>query len=128
MIEFYGSSETSFISWQAVNEGKKTSSVGKLFPHVELTLGPKYRLTVKSPYLFSGYLNQPYPQSWTTDDLGTLKIIIFIYLDVGLTLSNMVQIKFFQKKLSVWQKIYVKTASLLEFLMKDIVKKLLYYS
>lgn len=73
MIEFYGSSETSFISWQAVNEGKKTSSVGKLFPHVELTLGPKYRLTVKSPYLFSGYLNQPYPQSWTTDDLGTLK-------------------------------------------------------
>ena len=45
----------------------------QLFPHVELTLGPKYRLTVKSPYLFSGYLNQPYPQSWTTDDLGTLK-------------------------------------------------------
>ena len=73
MIEFYGSSETSFISWQVVNDGKKTSSVGKLFPHVELTLGPKYRLTVKSPYLFSGYLNQPYPQSWTTDDLGTLK-------------------------------------------------------
>ncbi|MCD6632215.1 AMP-binding protein [Lactococcus cremoris] len=73
MIEFYGSSETSFISWQFVENGKKTAVVGKLFPHTQVEFDDNHSIIVKSPYLFSGYLNQASPQSWTTDDLGTIK-------------------------------------------------------
>lgn len=73
MIEFYGSSETSFISWQFVENGKKTAAVGKLFPHTQVEFDDNHSIIVKSPYLFSGYLNQASPQSWTTDDLGTIK-------------------------------------------------------
>lgn len=73
MIEFYGSSETSFISWQFVENGKKKAAVGKLFPHTQVEFDDNHSIIVKSPYLFSGYLNQASPQSWTTDDLGTIK-------------------------------------------------------
>ena len=51
MIEFYGSSETSFISWQFVENGKKTAAVGKLFPHTQVEFDDNHSIIVKSPYL-----------------------------------------------------------------------------
>ena len=73
IIEFYGSSETSFISYQRVDNGKIPYSVGKLFPNTHIRIEKNQRMWVKSPYLFSGYVTQSKPESWLTDDLGMLK-------------------------------------------------------
>ncbi len=52
--EFYGASETSFISLS--DEHTPINSVGKLYPGVELEID-NGELWVKSPYLFEGYVN-----------------------------------------------------------------------
>ncbi|WP_248719286.1 AMP-binding protein [Convivina intestini] len=73
LIEFYGSSEASFISWQDLNKGKVASCVGQLFPDVNLQITPQQAIVVTSPYLFAGYLGQMVrPQHWQVDDLGYL--------------------------------------------------------
>lgn len=72
LIEFYGSSETSFISFQSLNHGKTDLSVGRLFPEVKIAIDDHHALTVKSPYLFSGYLSSTkssQPKQWVVDDL-----------------------------------------------------------
>lgn len=72
LIEFYGSSETSFISWQLLNHGKSELSVGRLFPEVKIEVNQDHELTVTSPYLFSGYLSASKticPNRWQVDDL-----------------------------------------------------------
>ena len=72
LIEFYGSSETSFISFQSLNHGKHNLSVGRLFPEVKIAIDEYHALTVKSPYLFGGYLSSTkssQPKQWVVDDL-----------------------------------------------------------
>ncbi|WEG14356.1 AMP-binding protein [Pullulanibacillus sp. KACC 23026] len=65
IYEFYGTSETSFISWldHGGQEADKQLSVGRPFPTVELKLENKKdgtgELWVKSPMLFSGYDQNP---------------------------------------------------------------------
>lgn len=73
LFEFYGSSETSFISWQKITCKKTSASAGQLFPGVKVSLGAHHEIIVTSPYLFNGYLGQTSPQTWMTDDLGVLK-------------------------------------------------------
>lgn len=73
LFEFYGSSETSFISWQKITRKKITSSAGQLFPNVKVSFGSHHEIIATSPYLFSGYLGQPSPRICVTDDLGVLK-------------------------------------------------------
>ena len=72
LIEFYGSSETSFISFQSLQHGKTDLSVGHLFPEVKIAIDNHHTLTVKSPYLFGGYLSSTKssrPKQWVVDDL-----------------------------------------------------------
>lgn len=72
LIEFYGSSETSFISFQSLKHGKTDLSVGHLFPEVKIAIDNHHTLTVKSPYLFGGYLSSTkssQPKQWVVDDL-----------------------------------------------------------
>lgn len=73
LFEFYGSSETSFISWQDITNGKFQFSAGQLFPNTQVSIGLQQEIIVTSPYLFSGYLDQTPPKTWITDDLGFLK-------------------------------------------------------
>lgn len=73
LFEFYGSSETSFISWQDITNGKFKFSAGQLFPNTQVSIGLQQEIIVTSPYLFSGYLAQTPPKNWVTDDLGFLK-------------------------------------------------------
>lgn len=70
LFEFYGSSETSFISWQDITNGKFQFSAGQLFPNTQVSIGLQQEIIVTSPYLFSGYLDQTPPRTWITDDLG----------------------------------------------------------
>lgn len=73
LIEFYGSSETSFISWQKVDNGKVLYAVGQPFPDTEVMISSNQEIMISSPYLFSGYLGYPTSGIWLTDDLGLLK-------------------------------------------------------
>lgn len=74
LIEFYGASELSFVSY--LNHSKsdhKETAVGTLFPGVEMKVDQEHRLFVQSPYLFAGYVGEPAPESWqTVGDIGYL--------------------------------------------------------
>ncbi|WP_110113099.1 AMP-binding protein [Bacillus sp. CGMCC 1.16541] len=70
LIEFYGASELSFMTYLTSEEGeKKPNSVGKPFPRVELYLLDENQqevttkqagtLYVRSPFVFKGYVNEP---------------------------------------------------------------------
>ena len=63
VVEFYGTSETSFIT--IADEGAPAGSVGKSYPNVSLRIGVdgvdtscenQGEILVKSPYMFSGYV------------------------------------------------------------------------
>ena len=63
VVEFYGTSETSFIT--IADEGAPAGSVGKPYPNVSIHMGVdgsdnsgenKGEILVKSPYMFSGYV------------------------------------------------------------------------
>ena len=63
VVEFYGTSETSFIT--IADEGAPAGSVGKPYPNVSLRMGvdgadasgeKPGEILVKSPYMFSGYV------------------------------------------------------------------------
>lgn len=58
LYELYGSAETSLVSWQKIDDVKKQNDVGHLFPEVQISLTAQQRITVRSPYLFRGYLGQ----------------------------------------------------------------------
>jgi long-chain acyl-CoA synthetase len=51
--EFYGATETSFIT--LADEATPETSVGRAYPGVEITLDPGGEVWVRSPYLFLGY-------------------------------------------------------------------------
>ena len=101
MYEFYGSSETSFITYSN-NESnrKKPASVGEACKHVELQIrdadgrvvetGCVGKVYVRSPFLFSGYIQPPHDElrsiedeaGWiTVDDIGYLDEEGFLYLN-----------------------------------------------
>lgn len=80
IFEIYGTSETSLISWHKLNRGKAADCVGKPFPKVELIPSKNSLITVKSPYLFSGYLGSNSKKTVVTSDVGEVKDgQIFIY-------------------------------------------------
>lgn len=74
LIEFYGASELSFVSY--LNHRKieqKETAVGTLFPGVEMKVDQEQRLYVYSPYLFAGYVGESAPKGWlTVGDIGYL--------------------------------------------------------
>lgn len=72
LYELYGSSETSLISWQKINQIKKQNNIGQLFPDVSISLTADQCIVVNSPYLFSGYLghNPDVKLQVETDDVG----------------------------------------------------------
>ncbi len=53
LTQFYGASETSFITWTDVDT--PAGSVGRAYPGVTLRLDATGGIWVKSPYLFEGY-------------------------------------------------------------------------
>ncbi|QFQ87062.1 AMP-binding protein [Paracoccus kondratievae] len=57
--EFYGTSETSFITM--ADGATPEDSVGRAYPGVSLHLGPAGRIAVASPYLFDGYAEPDLP-------------------------------------------------------------------
>lgn len=68
LIEFFGSSEASFISYN-INGQADSESVGKLFPSVQVQIKDKDendigKLYVKSDMTFSGYLNEEVHDEW----------------------------------------------------------------
>lgn len=68
LIEYFGSSEASFISYN-INGQADSESVGKLFPSVQVQIKDKDennigRLYVKSDMTFSGYLNEDVSDEW----------------------------------------------------------------
>nr|WP_263313778.1 AMP-binding protein [Mammaliicoccus sp. Marseille-Q6498] len=68
LIEFFGSSEASFISYN-MNGNASIDSVGKLFPNVKIKLKDKSkdgigRLYVKSEMTFSGYIGDVSEVEW----------------------------------------------------------------
>ena len=70
---FYGTSETSFISWS--DAATPAGSVGRAYPGVDLKLDESGLIWVSSPYLFEGYEgdNAPKPQ-WKGRFLATGEI------------------------------------------------------
>lgn len=57
--EFYGTSETSFITM--ADDATPEGSVGRAYPGVRLRLDPEGRVFVASPYLFDGYAEPDLP-------------------------------------------------------------------
>lgn len=68
IISFYGASETSYVSWMAVNEAAPIQAVGRPFSNVQLHVGetpdsPPHkagepgRIWVRSPMLFTDYIH-----------------------------------------------------------------------
>ena len=79
LIEFFGTSEASFISYN-FNQSSPAHSVGKLFPHVETRLlnqddDAVGLLAVRSEMVFSGYVGQSNQEgSWIkTGDFAYIK-------------------------------------------------------
>ncbi len=80
IYEYYGASELSFVSYTTEDTRKEQpESVGKPFPNVEIKIINK-KIYVKSPYVFSHYLNNvranqmvKTPEGINIGDLGYLK-------------------------------------------------------
>jgi len=81
LVEFYGASETSFISWHSTKMPSPDDSVGGVFPSVSieirspkgepLTQGVEGEIYVKSPMLFARYVGGPPSPEWfTVGDIG----------------------------------------------------------
>lgn len=57
VIDFYGSSECSFVSYRRVRADDPPNCLGRPFTGVELRVGASGRLSVRSGMVFSGYLD-----------------------------------------------------------------------
>ncbi|WP_039068896.1 AMP-binding protein [Staphylococcus shinii] len=86
LIEFFGTSEASFISYNYNNEAP-SHSVGKLFPNVKVNLDQvdEYgigKLKVKSNMVFSGYIGDSHPNDdWIEiGDFASLNSDGYLYL------------------------------------------------
>jgi long-chain acyl-CoA synthetase len=83
LIEFYGASETSFISYASTSRPAPAVSVGRPFPGVSVEIrradgrpvpaGAEGEVHVASPMLFSRYVGMPPAEDWfTAGDIGFL--------------------------------------------------------
>ena len=85
LIEFFGTSETSFISYN-LNQQAPVESVGVLFPNVELkTTNHDHNgigtICIKSNMMFSGYVSEQCINNdewFVTNDNGYVKSSIYI--------------------------------------------------
>ena len=82
--EFYGASETSFIT--IADAATPEGSVGRAYPGVRIRLDPAGRIHVASPYLFEGYAEPDLPAPpraggyLATGDLGALDAAGHLFL------------------------------------------------
>lgn len=81
---FYGTSETSFVSWTGPDTPE--GSVGRVYPGVDLSLDARGAIRVSSPYLFEGYegADRPDPaqgaRQVATGEIGRFDRNGFLYL------------------------------------------------
>ncbi len=90
LIEFYGASETSFITYASTRAPAAGGSVGRPFPGVRIEVrtddrvlpqGEEGEIHVASPMLFSRYVGGPPASEWfTTGDIGFLDAAGFLHL------------------------------------------------
>jgi long-chain acyl-CoA synthetase len=85
LIEFYGASETSFITYASTSAPASAGSVGRPFPGVSIdirnALGGEGEIHVASPMLFSGYVGGPQAHRWfTAGDIGFIDQGGFLHL------------------------------------------------
>jgi long-chain acyl-CoA synthetase len=90
IVEFYGASELSFITYASTSRPAPSGSVGRAFPGVELRVCPAGNceteglIEVRSPMLFSRYLDIEQPRiagDWATaGDLGRIDDEGFLHL------------------------------------------------
>lgn len=90
IVEFYGASELSFITYASTSRPAPVGSVGRVFPGVELRVSPHEAcesgglIEVRSPMLFSRYLDAEQPRiagAWSTaGDLGYIGDGEFLHL------------------------------------------------
>ncbi|MBC8050112.1 MAG: AMP-binding protein [Chitinophagales bacterium] len=93
IIEFYGASELSFVSYVSTSHPAPDGSVGRLFPDIvadvrlengqQASAGDKGLIHISSPMLFSGYLGEPpvvAGEFVTAGDLGFVDAEGFLYL------------------------------------------------
>lgn len=80
IVEFYGTSETSFVSWLDADEPARPGDVGRLFPSVDVEIRPwgagseVGAIFVKSPMLFDGYVLQGHDQTAARRDGAWLSV------------------------------------------------------
>ncbi len=98
IVEYYGTSELSFVSIRCPGDGAPSGSVGRAFPGVEITIrderdrvvpaGVHGRVFARSPLVFSGYRGTV-PQSaarcaddgaWSAGDMGHLDENGYLYV------------------------------------------------
>ncbi len=93
LVEFYGASETSFVTFHSTQYPANVASIGRPFPSVKLEIrgsdgealqsGQEGGIFVSSPMLYARYLNGPSAEDWfSTGDTG------FIDLDGCLHLTG----------------------------------------
>ncbi|MDS9470072.1 AMP-binding protein [Paracoccus sp. MBLB3053] len=86
MREFYGAAETSFIAW---GDGSgPENAVGRAYPGVELRIGSKGEIWVRSPYLFDGYAEGDSPDTKWSDGYVTVGEMGALDADGFLTVSG----------------------------------------
>lgn len=91
LVEFYGASETSFVTYHSTSKPAKSGSVGRLFPGVEVEIrddegnalphGDEGRILVRSPMLFSRYVGDGPSGEWfSPGDMGCVDADGCLYL------------------------------------------------
>jgi acyl-CoA synthetase (AMP-forming)/AMP-acid ligase II/surfactin synthase thioesterase subunit len=68
VLEMYGITEAGVIAYDTPQARRVPGSVGRLHPGVELRLNENHELSVRSPYLFSGYHGEPGLSAAAFDD------------------------------------------------------------
>lgn len=81
LIEFYGASETSFITYAATSAPAPAGSVGRPFPGVRIDIRGEGEIHVASPMLFSRYAGGAPASEWfTAGDIGFVDQGGFLHL------------------------------------------------
>ena len=91
LVEFYGASETSFVTYHSTSKPAKAGSVGRVFPGVEVEIrdddgkavapGEEGGIFVSGPMLFSRYVGEGPSGEWfSAGDMGRLDADGCLYL------------------------------------------------